>query len=55
VFAKAGAHYSSMDVGGNPAFVQTGKESGWGPRYGIGAQIGLTPCGRFAAIGTAIT
>jgi len=43
VFAKAGAHYSSMDVGGNPAFVQTGKESGWGPRYGIGAQIGLTP------------
>jgi OmpA-OmpF porin, OOP family len=43
VFAKAGAHYSSIDVGGNPALVQTGKESGWGPRYGVGAQIGLTP------------
>lgn len=43
VFAKAGAHYSSMDVGGNAALVQTGKESGWGPRFGLGAQIGLTP------------
>ena len=43
VFAKAGVNYSQMDVGGNPALVQTGKESGWGPRYGVGAQIGLTP------------
>jgi OmpA-OmpF porin, OOP family len=43
VFAKAGVHYSSMDVGGNPALLRTGKESGFGPRYGLGAQIGLTP------------
>ena len=43
VFAKAGVHYSRMDVGGNPALVESGKESGWGPRYGLGAQIGLTP------------
>jgi OOP family OmpA-OmpF porin len=43
VFAKAGVHYSSMDVGGNPALVRTGKESGFGPRYGLGAQIGLGP------------
>jgi OmpA-OmpF porin, OOP family len=43
VFAKAGVHYSSMDVGGNPALVRTGKESGFGPRYGLGAQVGLSP------------
>ena len=43
VFGKAGVHYSRMDVGGNPALMQTGEESGWGPRYGLGAQIGLTP------------
>jgi len=44
VFAKAGVNYSQMEVtAGSPALVQTGKESGWGPRYGVGAQIGLTP------------
>jgi OmpA-OmpF porin, OOP family len=43
VFAKAGIAYSRMDVGGNSALVATGKESGWGPRLGLGAQIGLTP------------
>lgn len=43
VFAKAGVHYSRMEVTGNPALVQTGKESGWGPRFGLGAQIGFTP------------
>ncbi len=46
VFAKAGVNYSQMEVSGNPALVptgSTGKESGWGPRYGVGAQIGLTP------------
>jgi OOP family OmpA-OmpF porin len=43
VFAKAGIVYSRMDVGGNSALVSTGKESGWGPRWGLGAQIGLTP------------
>jgi opacity protein-like surface antigen len=43
VFAKAGIVYSRMDVAGNSALVATGKESGWGPRVGLGAQIGLTP------------
>jgi hypothetical protein len=43
VFAKAGINFSRMEVGGNPALVRTGKESGWGPRFGLGAQIGLTP------------
>jgi OmpA-OmpF porin, OOP family len=43
VFAKAGINYSRMEVGGNPALVRTGKESGWGPRFGLGAQIGFTP------------
>ncbi|HEY7241960.1 MAG TPA: porin family protein [Burkholderiales bacterium] len=43
VFAKAGVQYTKTEVGGDPASVQTGKESGWGPRYGVGAQIGLTP------------
>src|SRR5262245_39484607 len=43
VFAKAGAHYSRMEVSDNTTGVQTGKESGWGPRYGVGAQVGLTP------------
>jgi OOP family OmpA-OmpF porin len=43
VFAKAGIQYSRMEVGSNLTLVRTGKESGWGPRYGLGAQIGLTP------------
>ena len=43
MFAKAGANYSRMEVSDNSTQVQTGKESGWGPRYGVGAQIGLTP------------
>jgi opacity protein-like surface antigen len=42
VFAKAGVAYSEMKVDGNPALMPTGKETGWGPRYGVGAQIGLT-------------
>ncbi|MFL6563931.1 MAG: porin family protein [Burkholderiales bacterium] len=43
VFAKAGVNYSQMEVSDNSVGVTTGKESGWGPRYGVGAQIGLTP------------
>jgi len=43
VFAKAGVNYSQMEVSDNSLGVATGKESGWGPRYGVGAQIGLTP------------
>jgi opacity protein-like surface antigen len=43
VFAKAGVNYSRMEVSGTPALVTNGKVSGWGPRLGLGAQIGLTP------------
>ena len=43
IFAKAGINYSRMEVSGTPGLVQAGKESGWGPRFGLGAQIGLTP------------
>jgi len=43
LFAKAGVNYSQMEVSDNSAGVSTGKESGWGPRYGVGAQLGLTP------------
>jgi OOP family OmpA-OmpF porin len=43
IFGKLGAAYSRMEVSGNVAGFQTGKERGFGPRYGIGGQVGLTP------------
>lgn len=43
VFGKLGAVYARSEVTGNAAGLQTGKERGWGGRYGIGGQIGLTP------------
>jgi len=43
VFGKVGAVYARTSVTGTPqANVQTGKESGWGPRFGFGLQMGLT-------------
>jgi OmpA-OmpF porin, OOP family len=44
IFGKLGAIYARTEVTGTaaPGF-QTGKERGWGARYGIGGQIGLTP------------
>lgn len=45
VFGKLGALYARTEVDGAtgiPGFT-TGKERGWGPRYGVGGQIGLTP------------
>ena len=41
VFGKLGATLMRTDVSGTG--LTTGRESGWGPRIGIGAQIGLTP------------
>ena len=41
VFGKLGATLLRSDVSGTG--LTTGRESGWGPRIGIGAQIGLTP------------
>src|SRR5262249_49553548 len=44
VFLKAGVHYSKTEVSAaTPASIQTGTESGWGPRAGVGATFGLTP------------
>jgi hypothetical protein len=37
IFAKAGAIYSRTETPG------AGSEDGWGPRFGVGGQIGLTP------------
>lgn len=42
VFGKLGATLMRSDVSGGTGLT-TGRESGWGPRIGIGAQIGLTP------------
>lgn len=47
IFGKLGALYARTEVDGSAAAraagFQTGKERGWGGRYGIGGQIGLTP------------
>jgi hypothetical protein len=47
VFGKLGTAYTRTDVTGSPAGIaaglRTGEESGWGPRWGVGAQVGLTP------------
>lgn len=40
VFAKLGAIYGRTETKGTG--LRTGKEDGWGPRYGIGGQLGLT-------------
>jgi OmpA-OmpF porin, OOP family len=41
VFLKAGTAYLRNHVSGTG--LQTGKETGFGPRWGIGGQIGFTP------------
>jgi len=44
VFGKAGVVYAKTEVNAATAGgLQTGKESGWGPRWGVGGQVGLTP------------
>jgi opacity protein-like surface antigen len=42
VFLKAGVNYARSEVQGTAAGLQTGKEDGWGPRFGFGASFGLT-------------
>ncbi len=42
VFGKLGAAYVRAEVAGTAAGLNTGKEDGWGPRWGVGAQFGLT-------------
>ena len=45
IFGKLGAIYARTEVEGSPLAVglERGKERGFGPRYGIGGQIGFTP------------
>jgi OmpA-OmpF porin, OOP family len=43
VFGKLGTVYARTSVTGTPpAGTETGKQSGWGPRFGFGVQMGLT-------------
>jgi opacity protein-like surface antigen len=42
IFGKLGAVYARSEVKGTAVGLNTGKEDGWGPRWGLGAQIGLT-------------
>jgi OOP family OmpA-OmpF porin len=46
IFGKLGAVYGRTEVDGTATEAQglrTGKERGFGPRFGIGGQVGLTP------------
>lgn len=46
IFGKLGVIYARAEVSGTAPGLQTGKERGFGPRFGIATQIGLT--GRWA-------
>lgn len=41
-FAKAGLLYGRTEVSGTVPGLQTGKADGWGPRFGLGLQLGIT-------------
>ena len=41
-FAKAGLLYGRTEVSGTVPGLQTGKADGWGPRFGLGLQMGIT-------------
>jgi hypothetical protein len=43
IFGKLGAIYGRTEAEGPGLGLRTGKERGWGPRYGLGGQVGLTP------------
>jgi OOP family OmpA-OmpF porin len=42
IFAKAGVVYARTEVSGTAPGFSTGKERGFGGRWGVGAQVGLT-------------
>jgi opacity protein-like surface antigen len=42
VFGKLGTLYSDTDVNGTTPGLQTGDETGWGTRVGLGLQAGIT-------------
>jgi opacity protein-like surface antigen len=41
VFGKLGAVYARSDVSANVAGIESGERNGWGPRVGVGLQMGL--------------
>ena len=43
VFGKLGVVYARTEVSGTAPGLDTGKERGFGGRWGVGAQLGLTP------------
>jgi OOP family OmpA-OmpF porin len=43
IFGKLGAIYGRTEVEGTAPGLNRGKERGFGPRFGIGGQVGLTP------------
>jgi hypothetical protein len=43
IFGKLGFIYARTEVDGDAPGLDTGKERGFGPRWGIGGQVGLTP------------
>jgi OOP family OmpA-OmpF porin len=43
IFGKLGAIYARTEVEGTAPTLNRGKERGFGPRFGIGGQIGFTP------------
>jgi opacity protein-like surface antigen len=42
IFGKLGGVYTQVDVTGTAPGLATGGENGWGPRFGVGLQMGLT-------------
>jgi OOP family OmpA-OmpF porin len=42
IFGKLGGAYMRTTVSGSTPGLTSGRETGWGPRVGVGAQIGLT-------------
>lgn len=42
IFGKLGVIYARTEVTGVPTLLRTGKERGFGGRWGVGAQVGLT-------------
>jgi outer membrane protein W len=42
VLAKGGAAYTRTKVTGTAPGLQTGTADGWGPRFGIGLDAGIT-------------
>lgn len=43
IFGKLGLGYTRTEVTATAPGIQTGKANGWGPSFGLGAQLGLTP------------